>query len=168
MQSLTPPAPVVNKPSAEERRATLARDVKPLIQPNSFTGGGAVTQLTNLLDDFGMNDVDSSIRLEVLTKIRDNAGNHYFRAWVDNPVAMDVIREWLKAAFVGRTDPQLVETIMPILHVSADRNVLSSLTETNIAFQPDHRSTATPNREAKALQVGEVDYAAYEGTSNTG
>lgn len=95
--------------------------MKPLIQSNSFTGGGAVSQLVNILDDFGMDVVDPQIRLDVLTKIRDNAGNHYFRAWVDNPTAMEIVREWLKLAFVGRDDQQMVETIMPLLQVSFDR-----------------------------------------------
>ncbi|KAH9942986.1 uncharacterized protein BXZ73DRAFT_87435 [Epithele typhae] len=111
------PTPPVNKISEEQRRANLARDIKPLIQPTSFTGAGAVTQLVKLLDEYGIADVDPSVRLETLTKIRDNAGNHYFRAWVDNAVAIDVTREWLKLAFVGRSDAQLVETIMPILHI---------------------------------------------------
>ena len=121
--STTPPAPSpaptpTPKVSAEQRRVELNRDVKPLIQPTSFTGAGAVSQLVNLLEDYGIADVETSTRLEVLTKIRDNAGNHYFRAWVDNPIAMDITREWLKLAFVGRNESQLVETIMPILHVS--------------------------------------------------
>lgn len=112
------PAPQPNKPTAEQKKALLARDVKPLIQPNSFTGAGAVSQLAEIIDDYGIADVEVQTRLEILTKIRDNAGNHYFRAWVDNAIAMDIVREWLKLAFSGRTDPQLVETIMPILHVS--------------------------------------------------
>ncbi|EIW62239.1 uncharacterized protein TRAVEDRAFT_70389 [Trametes versicolor FP-101664 SS1] len=112
-----PPAPPANKVSPEQRRATLIADVKPLIQSNSFTGGGAVSQLVNILDDFGMDVVDPQVRLDVLTKIRDNAGNHYFRAWVDNPTAMEIVREWLKLAFVGRDDQQMVETIMPLLQI---------------------------------------------------
>lgn len=112
----------MNKRSVEERRADLARDIRPLILPSSFTGAGAVAQLVNLIDDFGIPDVEAQVRLETLTRIRDNAGNHYFRAWVDNSIAMDIIREWLKLAFVGRTDGQLVETIMPILHVSGNRH----------------------------------------------
>lgn len=116
-----PPAPPANKVPPEQLRATLIADVKPLIQSNSFTGGGAVSQLVNILDDFGMDVVDPQIRLDVLTKIRDNAGNHYFRAWVDNPTAMEIVREWLKLAFVGRDDQQMVETIMPLLQVSFDR-----------------------------------------------
>ncbi|TBU27696.1 hypothetical protein BD311DRAFT_788974 [Dichomitus squalens] len=113
--SASPPAP--NKPSPEQRRAKLAQDVKPFIQPTSFTGAGAVNQLVNILDDYGIPEVEASLRLEILTKIRDNAGNHYFRAWVDNTVALDIIREWLKLAFQGRNEPQLLETIMPILHI---------------------------------------------------
>ena len=115
-----PPAPPAPKVPTEQQRAELTRGLKPLIQPSSFTGAGAVLQLVNLLDEFGISKVDTSTRLEILTKIRDNAGNHYFRAWVDNATAMEVIREWLKLAFVGRTDAQMVETIMPILHVSPD------------------------------------------------
>ena len=114
----SPPAPAPNKPSPEQRRAKLAQDVKPFIQPTSFTGAGAVSQLVNILDDYGIPEVEVSLRLEILTKIRDNAGNHYFRAWVDNMIALDIIREWLKLAFQGRNEPQLLETIMPILHVS--------------------------------------------------
>ncbi|KAI0676705.1 hypothetical protein C8Q78DRAFT_39914 [Trametes maxima] len=122
-QPLTTPPPTAStsKVSAEQERAKLVADVKPLIQPNSFTGGGAVSQLVTILDDFGITDVEPQIRLDVLTRIRDNAGNHYFRAWVDNSIAMEVIREWLKLAFVGRNEMQLVETIMPLLQQIIDR-----------------------------------------------
>ncbi|KAH9853394.1 hypothetical protein C2E23DRAFT_822887 [Lenzites betulinus] len=112
-----PPPALASKPTTEQQRANLVTDVKPFIQPNSFTGGGAVAQLVNIIDDYGIADVDAQIRLEILTKIRDNAGNHYFRAWVDNSTAMEVAREWLKLAFVGRDDQQMVETIMPLLQI---------------------------------------------------
>ncbi|KAI1785323.1 hypothetical protein LXA43DRAFT_1077037 [Ganoderma leucocontextum] len=112
-----PPAPAPNQLTLEQRRTQLLRDVKPLIQPTSFTGAGAVNQLVNILYDYGMSEVEASTRLEILTKIRDNAGNHYFRAWVDNNDALDLIREWLKLAFQGRNETQLLETIMPILHI---------------------------------------------------
>ncbi|KAI0829277.1 hypothetical protein BC628DRAFT_1359859 [Trametes gibbosa] len=112
-----PPTSLASKPSTEQQRAKLVTDVKPFIQSNSFTGGGAVAQLVNIIDDYGIAGVDAQIRLEILTKIRDNAGNHYFRAWVDNSTAMDVAREWLKLGFVGRDDEQMVETIMPLLQI---------------------------------------------------
>ena len=64
------------------------------------------------------NEMPSSIRFEVLTKLRDNAGNHFFRAWADNVDAMDIFREWLKAGAARKDDGALEETIMPLLHVS--------------------------------------------------
>ncbi|KAI0662865.1 hypothetical protein C8Q70DRAFT_954243 [Cubamyces menziesii] len=126
IQATPPPAPAVpsNNVSAEQARARLAADVRPLIQPNTFSGGGAIDRLVNILDKYGIADVDAQIRLDIVTRIRDCAGNHYFRAWVDHTSAMDILREWLKLAFVGRSDPQLVETIMPILHI-IDRLPLS-------------------------------------------
>ena len=117
-QATSPPSAASNKPSPDELKAELARDVKPFIQPTSFTGAGAVSQLVKILDEFGINEVDVAIRLEILTKIRDNAGNHYFRAWGENLTAMDISREWLKAAFTAKPDNPLSDTVMPLLHVS--------------------------------------------------
>jgi protein phosphatase 1 regulatory subunit 10 len=77
-----------------------------------------VLSLVNLISEYGSQDVDAAMRLEILTKIRDQAGNHYFRAWSENPTAIDISREWLKSAYVAKTDNSLVETIMPLLHVS--------------------------------------------------
>ena len=89
--------------------------VKPLLQPNQFTGAGAVNDLADKIIALDMGEIEGPLRQEILTKIRDNAGNHYFRAWVENGNAMDITREWLKAAAKG--DDQLAETIMPLLHV---------------------------------------------------
>ena len=91
--------------------------LRPLLQPTSFSGAGAVAHLSSLIDDYGSQEVDPQTRLEILTKIRDNAGNHYFRAWAENEIAMDITKEWLKLACSSKADPQLVETIMPLLHV---------------------------------------------------
>jgi protein phosphatase 1 regulatory subunit 10 len=111
----TAAAPIVN---LQARKDKFSADVRPFLQPNSFTGAGAVNSLVGHIDDFGSQDVDATTRLEILTKIRDNAGNHYFRAWLENAAAMDVTREWLKAGLTARSDNLLVETIMPLLHVS--------------------------------------------------
>lgn len=67
-----------------------------------------------------LQETDSAIRLEILTKIRDGAGNHYFRAWSENLRAMDITREWLKAAYTANDDSPLIETIMPLLHVRGE------------------------------------------------
>ncbi|KAI0959243.1 hypothetical protein AcW1_004123 [Taiwanofungus camphoratus] len=104
-------------PTPEQRRLTFLTAIKPHLTPTSFTGAGAVAELVSLIEDYGTADVDPQTRLEILTKMRDNAGNHYFRAWVENEEAMDITREWLKLAYAGKGDAQLVETIMPLLHI---------------------------------------------------
>lgn len=102
----------------QARKDKFSADIRLFLQPNSFTGAGAVNSLVSLVDDFGSQEVDPTTRLEILTKIRDNAGNHYFRAWLENVAAMDITREWLKTGLMAKSDSLLVETIMPLLHVS--------------------------------------------------
>jgi protein phosphatase 1 regulatory subunit 10 len=104
-------------PPPQQKKEQFLLAVKPLLQPSSFTGAQAVNSLVTLIDVYGSQEVDASTRLEILTKIRDQAGNHYFRAWSENLLAIDISREWLKAAFVAKDDSPLVETIMPLLHV---------------------------------------------------
>ena len=103
----------------EARKNQLQADIRPMLQPNSFTGAGAVQNLVSRIVDYGSADVDASTRLEILTKIRDNAGNHYFRAWSENLAAIDITREWLKTGFNAKNDNLMAETIMPLLHVSS-------------------------------------------------
>ncbi|KAF9224415.1 hypothetical protein BS17DRAFT_779754 [Gyrodon lividus] len=110
----TPAVPTV---SLQARKDKFSVDIRPFLQPHSFTGAGAVSSLVGHIDDFGSHDVEATTRLEILTKIRDNAGNHYFRAWLENTAAMDITREWLKAGLTARSDSLLVETTMPLLHI---------------------------------------------------
>lgn len=102
----------------QARQDKFQAAIKPLLRPDSFSGAGAVNSLVTLITEYGSQDVGSQSRLEVLTKIRDNAPNHYFRAWSENMTAIDVTREWLKAGATAKGDSPLVETIMPLLHVS--------------------------------------------------
>ena len=116
--SATPPSntPIPTpKLSPQARQEKFNSTIKPLLQPNQFTGAGAVSDLADKIIALDVAEIDGPLRLEILTRIRDNAGNHYFRAWVENEDAMDITREWLKAAAKG--DDQLAETIMPLLHV---------------------------------------------------
>lgn len=117
--SATPPSnaptPAFNKLTPQARQEKFSSAIKPLLQPNQFTGAGAVSDLADKIIALDIAEIEGHLRLEILTKIRDNAGNHYFRAWVENEDAMDITREWLKAAAKG--DDQLAETIMPLLHV---------------------------------------------------
>jgi hypothetical protein len=76
-----------------------------------------VQQLVSKIVEFGISEVNAQTRLDILTKIRDNAGNNYFRAWLENVSAMDITREWLKAGAVTNADSQVQETVMPLLHV---------------------------------------------------
>lgn len=108
----------------QARKDSFVTDVRPLLQPNAFGGARAIHNLVNLIDDFGSEEVEPSLRMEILTKIRDNAGNHYFRAWSENNTAMDITREWLKAAATAKSDTPLVDTVMPLLHI-IDRLPLS-------------------------------------------
>lgn len=74
-------------------------------------------QLVSRIVEYGIPEVGAQTRLDILTKIRDNAGNNYFRAWLENVAAMDVTREWLKAGAATNADNQVLETVMPLLHV---------------------------------------------------
>ncbi|KAJ6487008.1 hypothetical protein C8R45DRAFT_781281, partial [Mycena sanguinolenta] len=107
-------------PTPAERQQQMLTTSRPLLQVNVFTGAAAVA--THLFD-YGSADVDATMRMEILTKIHDGAGNHYFRAWDENPTAVDITHEWVKAAFSASRedddDAQLGEPIMLRLHVSA-------------------------------------------------
>ena len=112
MQSAAP-----SNPSPQERKQQLLSSIRPLLQPSAFTGAQAVATLVQKITDYGSQELDPTIRLEILTKIRDGAGNHYFRAWSENVAAVDITREWLKSAFTAKDDESMIETIMPLLHV---------------------------------------------------
>jgi len=79
-----------------------------------------VQHLVGKIVEYGISEVSAQTRLDILTKIRDNAGNNYFRAWLENVSAMDITREWLKAGTTTNADNQVLEIVMPLLHI-ADR-----------------------------------------------
>jgi hypothetical protein len=104
-------------PSQSLREAFL-NGIKSSLQSKSFSGGArSVQQLVSKIAEFGILEVSAQTRLDILTKIRDNAGNNYFRAWLENVAAMDITREWLKAGATNNADDQMLETVMPLLHV---------------------------------------------------
>ncbi|OJA18350.1 hypothetical protein AZE42_00739 [Rhizopogon vesiculosus] len=114
--STTAPAqlPII---SVQARKDNFTTDIRPLLQPNAFSGARAISTLVTHIDEFSSDEVEPTLRMEILTKIRDNAGNHYFRAWSENGTAMDITREWLKAAATAKPDSPLVDTVMPLLHI---------------------------------------------------
>ncbi|KAF8495221.1 hypothetical protein F5888DRAFT_1794988 [Russula emetica] len=106
---------------SQSRREAFLNSIRSSLQPKSFSGGvRSVQQLVSKIVEFGISEVSAQTRLEILTKIRDNAGNNYFRAWLENVGAMDIAREWLKAGATSNADNQALETVMPLLHI-ADR-----------------------------------------------
>ncbi|KAH8106351.1 hypothetical protein BXZ70DRAFT_919222 [Cristinia sonorae] len=116
MFTFPPASPAAPAPTPEQLKEKLLANIRPFLQPSSFSGAGAVAHLAEFVKEFGVQEVDPQVRLEIATKIRDNAGNHYFRAWLENPVAMEITQEWLRAC-VGKEDLALVETIMPLLQI---------------------------------------------------
>lgn len=77
---------------------------------------GFPTQIVRPIIEIGASEVDLSMRLKILSKIRDHAGNDFYQAWASNVEAMDIIREWLKAAVTSKR-AEWDETVMPLLHV---------------------------------------------------
>ncbi|CAA7259583.1 unnamed protein product [Cyclocybe aegerita] len=100
----------------EARKEQFLESIRPLLQSSAFTGAQAVQHLTDRIVDFGIGEVDASTRLDILARIRDGAGNHYYRAWSENEVAVDLTYHWMKAAAKDGSGA-LVETIMPLLHL---------------------------------------------------
>jgi protein phosphatase 1 regulatory subunit 10 len=128
-----PPTPAVPKETPEQKKARFLAALKPRLQTtgqsNPFSGAGAVAKLIQVLDDYGFSQVEADTRLEILSKIRDKAGNNYFRAWSENDDAIDLTRQWLKAATIADTsgkddaenvdvDERLADTLMPLLSAS--------------------------------------------------
>ena len=109
-------APTLTSEEREERKRQFKASIQALLQPSSFSGAQAVYQLTERIADYGTAEVDAQTRAEILARIRDGAGNHYYRAWSENPTAIDITREWIKSA-AKSDNPLLVDTVMPLLHV---------------------------------------------------
>lgn len=115
--SKTAPATGPSPEEKEDRKRKFLDAIRPLLQSSAFSGAQAVQHLTDRIVDYGISEVEAQTRLEILARIRDGAGNHYYRAWSENPLAVEIAREWIKAAAKGDSG-SLQETIMPILHVS--------------------------------------------------
>lgn len=129
-QSQAPaPAPPLTPEEREERKRQFKTSIHALLQPSSFSGAQAVYQLTERIATYGTGEVDAQTRAEILARIRDGAGNHYYRAWSENPTAIDITREWIKAA-AKSDNPLMVDTVMPLLHL-IDRLPLTVISLTN-------------------------------------
>ncbi|KAI0034400.1 hypothetical protein K488DRAFT_14246, partial [Vararia minispora EC-137] len=97
------------------QREALQATITPCLQEKSFTGARAVQTLVAAVTEFGIVHVDVPTRLSILNKTLQNAGNNYYRAWMENVSAMDITREWLKATVTSSAEGQVLETAMPLL-----------------------------------------------------
>ena len=95
-------------------KSSLISVLNGLLSPKSLPNSPA--QIVRTIMAMGPSEVDLSLRLQVLLKIRDYAGNDFYQAWASNLEAMDIIRDWLKGAVTSKTG-DWDETIMPLLHV---------------------------------------------------
>ncbi|KAH8829943.1 hypothetical protein DL96DRAFT_1591014 [Flagelloscypha sp. PMI_526] len=115
----SPPQPVTPTPP---KLLNLVPQLQQHLSSASFTGAGAVSALLTKIDSLTnstLSLVDLPTRLEVLGKIRDVAGNPYFRALSENVDALDMLRDWLRAGCNSRPDDEtgFINTVMPILHI---------------------------------------------------
>jgi hypothetical protein len=162
----SPPAPPPTQPAAptetpQQKRAKFLAALQPRLyansstQANPFSGAGAVAKLVGIVDAYGFSRVDAPTRMEILSKIRDAAGNNYFRAWAENEDAMELTRSWLKAAAAadrdekGAHDELLPATLMPLLSASRARAIEIVRCADRSA---DHRPAAGHARRAQEHQ----------------
>ncbi|KAF8529229.1 hypothetical protein BU17DRAFT_37395 [Hysterangium stoloniferum] len=95
-------------------KATLTNVLNGLLSAKGLPS--SPMQIVRTIVSMGPSEVDLSVRLQVLSKIRDYAGNDFYQAWSSNSEAMEIIRDWLKGAVTSKTG-DWDETVMPLLHV---------------------------------------------------
>ncbi|KAF8499299.1 hypothetical protein JB92DRAFT_2982445 [Gautieria morchelliformis] len=95
-------------------KATLTNLLNGLLSAKGLPNSPA--HIVRAIMTMGPSEVELSLRLQILLKIRDYAGNDFYQAWASNLEAMDIIRDWLKGAVTSKTG-DWDETVMPLLHV---------------------------------------------------
>lgn len=105
-------------PTPAERRAKLQASLKTLLSPKLLSNTDTIADLVDAIDEHGAMRVDADTRIEIMSKIRDNAGNTFFQSWACNDDAMSLISKWLKAGVAGKDEGLYMKTVMPLLHVS--------------------------------------------------
>ena len=109
--SSTPPAAV---PIVSGGLASIYKDVLTSKNLDKIPEQTAES-IIGLLAKSSWNEIDCPTRVDILTKIRDHAGSGFYKVWAKSPVAMDVLRDWLKATMMREG---LEDTLMPVLFVS--------------------------------------------------
>lgn len=123
-------------PTPAPQLTAIAQNIEPLVMvgPSSAPNGGlsptykeiltpktidkspeaTANSIISLLTKSKWDDINCSTRVEILTKIRDNAGKEFYKVWAKNPGAMEVLRDWLKATV---TEEGWDDTLMPLLFI---------------------------------------------------
>ncbi|EJD54104.1 hypothetical protein AURDEDRAFT_110720 [Auricularia subglabra TFB-10046 SS5] len=115
-QPLSPPA------DASGNKLSLSDALKPLLSSKILENGGrsAVTSIVDTIERYGgPADVEPRVRLEIMSRIRDNAGDEFREAWANHPGAMEIIRSWLKAGISGKGagSDESNDGLIALLHV---------------------------------------------------
>ncbi|KAI0699812.1 hypothetical protein BC835DRAFT_1405015 [Cytidiella melzeri] len=139
-------------PTSEQLKERFLAGLRPLLKSDSFTGAGAVSQLTSYLSTYGMSKVDVATRLEILSKIRDNAPNHYFRAWAENGNAMSITKKWLTESGNAEPDSKESTATMPLLHI-VDRlpMTVTTLRDSGIGKEIKRLSKSAPSSAVRDM-----------------
>ncbi|KAG8852362.1 hypothetical protein FRB96_008708 [Tulasnella sp. 330] len=105
--------------------------------------------LLKRLEQCDYSDINLATRLDILAKIRDNAGRDFYKVWARSDVGMDVLKDWLKTITVMEGWD---ETLMPLLFVIDRLPVgIEMLTSSKIGRIVKRVVKDPPNAAAKDL-----------------
>ncbi|KAL5530757.1 hypothetical protein ACEPAF_7015 [Sanghuangporus sanghuang] len=109
-QSLSAPAPELDP-------VVFKQTVDQLLSPSGLSNAYTVRKLMDAVAEMGSARVTPEMRIDIASRIRDNAGNAFFAAWARDAEAMVLLVSWLKAGVAGKDEGKWECTIMPLLHV---------------------------------------------------
>ncbi|KAF5331620.1 hypothetical protein D9611_007591 [Ephemerocybe angulata] len=104
---------LLEEQQARDKKERFERTIRPFL----FTGAASVQNLVEKILDYGVEKVEPSLRMEILTEMRDKAPNHYFRAWLENEDALTVTRSWLRTSLVDGASPEQTQMTTPLLQI---------------------------------------------------
>jgi len=151
-------SPHQSSPIASTSRSipkTPVRDVlKPLLTASRLSGPSAVAVIVNVLESYGYQDIDCDTRTDFFGKLSVQADDQFFKAWVENPAAIDITRTWLKAGAADKLDGPWRSSINPILSaLGRMRFTLESLKNAKLG-KIVVKLTKDPNSATRDLSQG--------------
>ncbi|KAL5488365.1 hypothetical protein ACEPAI_6473 [Sanghuangporus weigelae] len=107
----------VSAPAPELDPVVFKQTVDQLLSPSGLSNAYTVRRLMDAVAEMGSARVTPEMRMDIASRIRDNAGNAFFAAWARDAEAMVLLVSWLKAGVTGKDEGKWECTIMPLLHV---------------------------------------------------